>query len=601
MDGQDDANPEIVALPQTRSRILLMPKKIPPKAPPKQIRRRSSFIRRVDSSEESPSPHGSIFEALYHSTTNSEDSVHFDSLPTRHLPISSRSVSPSDPRDNDENTKQQQTSKNVLIGNENQFLYGRGTLLETITERTSLGSIRIIARAKSADNFQNDPPLDRHESFGSEKSPQRKKSLSMDDLDLIKDSCDQQHALDQHETQNPLEIHEVYAQPRTPIQEPPHRLDTPPGMPSWTEHQLRPPQLRPGLRTSISFRQFFSIRSSGTGATTDGQDLPSGRRSASAPVGAQAPRIARFRPPRSAYSPIDQHPFNRAPTAAIDPFLQQPVSVKASGKRKVVRFTPSTTAQDTEVVPLQTEIEQGCFSSPHANSQIGSNPNQSAPSSASPVKQRDCPHRKGRHAAFNRLKHSDSTLTGIDYQAILSHPLIRERSHASLPRPPPPSPTHPTSSGWPLSGESNWYIGVIDTEPISGACSTSSTTHLMSGALIAPSPSPTHASSLRDNQPLLHLSTKNKRCWRCKLESLGQKLARIRNKGAGCLWFVCCGFDSDEDSSSYPPRSTTVEMGGQVTEFGRGDRGREHWIGVAESPLGPGRRIVSDNTQPWIV
>ena len=44
-----------------------------------------------------------------------------------------------------------------------------------------------------------------------------------------------------------------------------------------------------------------------------------------------------------------------------------------------------------------------------------------------------------------------------------------------------------------------------------------------------------------------------------------------------------------------------MEMGGQVTEFGRGDRGREHWIGVAESPLGPGRRIVSDNTQPWIV
>jgi hypothetical protein len=444
------------------------------------------------------------------------------------------------------------------------------------------------------------PSPDRHDSSVSEKSHQRKKSLSLDDLELIKDSYDQDGPISEHAKDIPLEIHEVYAQPKTPVQEPPYRPDTPPGMPSWTEHQLRPLQLRLGRRTSFGFRQFFSIRSSRAGLTSQGQDLPSGRRSASAPVAPGAPRIARFRPPRSTYGPIDQHPFNRAPTAVIDPFLQ-PISPRATAKRKIVRFTPSTAAHDTEVVALEAGIEQDCSHSPHSLGQIGSTPLQSTPTRpAIARRQRVCPHLKG-HTAYKWLKHSNPTLTEINYQAILSHPLTRERSHASLPRPSLPSPTRLVPDGWSVCGEGNWDMGIIDTEPISGACSTSSTTHLMSGALTALSPSPAPVSSYPDSHTFPQPLAKNNRCWRCKFASLREKFAKMRRRGASCLWFVCCGFDTDEDSSTYPPRTTTMEMGGRVSEPRRRDQVRDGWWSVAESPLGPARRIVFDNTQPWIV
>jgi hypothetical protein len=43
---------------------------------PKQVRRKSSFILRGDSSEDFPSPHDSIFEAYSFSAANSDESSH---------------------------------------------------------------------------------------------------------------------------------------------------------------------------------------------------------------------------------------------------------------------------------------------------------------------------------------------------------------------------------------------------------------------------------------------------------------------------------------------------------------------------------------------
>lgn len=571
-----------------------MPRRSPPTTPPKQIRRKSSFIRRVDSSEESPSPHGSIFEALYQSTTNSDESGNVDSWPTRHFPIFNQPAAHlSGTRENDENTRQQPAATNTVAANDSQFLYGRGTVLETITERTSLGSIRILARAKSADDLHIVPLKDSQSIFTRGKRPQRKKSLSLDDLNLIKDSCQQDTALEERESQTSLAIHEIYAQPKTPIKEPPGRPQTPPGMPSWTEHQLRPPQLRQGRRTSIGLRQLFCIGSSKAEPPRE-QCPPNGRRSVSAPVGGRAPRIARYRPPKSAYSRIDQHPFNSAPVAVVDPFLQH-ISARPTGKRKSVRFTPSTAARDSEAVCLQGRVASPAPPTSHPIAQLEPiTPIQSTSSRpATPPRRRECPHRKGQRTAFKRLKHSSSTIPGIDYQAILSSPLTRDASHASLPRLPPPSPI--MSSGWSGRSVNNWDFGIMDTEPISGAASNSSTTHLMTGALLAPSPSPARGSSHPDEFALPH-STKNSECWRCKLETLGDKLAKLRKKSSGCFWVVCCGFDPDEEGTTYPPRNVRMELGAQVTELSGGGRPGDRWWGRAERSLDPARTMAFDNS-----
>lgn len=599
MDGQEDAASDLTALPQIRSRTPLLPRRSPPRTPPKQIRRKSSFVRRVDSSEDSPSPHSSIFEALYQSNTNSDDSGHLDSGCTRQLPVSGDHAS-AEARENDENARKQPASVDTLVASESRFLYGHGTVLETITERTSLGSIR-LARAKSVGNLQSVPPADLYNTFVSVKSPQRKKSLSLDDMDLVKDSQDV--SLVESTTDRPMAIHEIYAEPKVPIKEPPGRPETPPGMPSWTEHQLRTSQLRSGRRASTGLRQLFGIRSSRAELQDREQSQPNGGRSVSDPIMGRPPRIARFRPPKSSYSRIDQHPFNNAPTAAVDPFLQQPTSTRPTGKRKSVRFTPSTTARGSEAVHFQAGIEQGGrpISQPIAQAEPIS-PIQSLHSRQStPEKQRVCPHRRGRRVALKQLKHSNSTIPGIDYQAILSHPLTREDSFASLPHLVPPSPTHPISSGWPGRGENAWDMGVIDTESMSGAISNTSATHLMTGALLAPSPSPTPASSHPGARALLHRLAKNSRCWRCKLETLGDKLEKLRKKSASCLWFVCCGFDADEDGSTYAPRNVRVELGGQVTEVGGRGRARDRRWGGAESPVSPSRQIECDNARPWIL
>lgn len=151
MDGHIDITPENNVFPQTGLRIPLIPKRSSSVTPTKKIRRKSSFVRRVDSSEESPSPHGSIFEAYYHSTTNSDESAVVESWPMRTLPGHNQPASSTQGRENDENSRvgpKPATSSGVY---DKQFLYGRGTVLETITEQNSHGSMRIFARAKSAD------------------------------------------------------------------------------------------------------------------------------------------------------------------------------------------------------------------------------------------------------------------------------------------------------------------------------------------------------------------------------------------------------------------------------------------------------------------
>jgi hypothetical protein len=607
MDGQEDATPGITVLAQTRSRIPLIPRRSSPSTPPNQIRRKESFVRRLDSSEESPSSHGSIFEALYQSATNSDDTGHFE-LGPRSLPTLTPSTSPPESRENDENIRQSPASTKAPGGSESQFLYGHGTILETIKERTSHGSIRILARRKSVDDLRS-PSSSQPGGLASRKNPLRQKSHSLDDLEAAKESYQAKGLVESTAKQSP-EIHEIYAGPKTPVQGPPKRPGTPPGMPSWTEHQLRFVQ-RPKRRASTSLRQFFGLQSS-RASLQDGEQNRSidGRaiRRASRP---RMPRIARFRPPKSVYGRLDQHPFNDAPTAIVDPFLHLPVSSRSNRKRKSVRFTPSTAARDSGTASLQGEADLGAITDSQRAAQA--EPSSPIPSThslhASPEKRRACPHRKSR---FKHLEHSNSTIPGVDYQAILAHPLTRDISHASLPRLVPPSPTHLSPGSWSGRAESAWDMGVVETEnlTLSGAVSNSSTTHLMSGALIAasPSPSPTPGSRPRED---VTPQTEPSQCWRCKFESMGERvrerLGDLRKKSGRCLWFVCCGFDTDEEGSTYAPRNVRVELAGQPSVGASpSTSARDRWWGgTADStgrPLGPvTRSTVFAYPQAWIM
>jgi hypothetical protein len=98
---------------------------------PKQVRHKSSFILRGDSSEDFPSPHDSIFEAYSFSTANSDEGSHkveLGSISQHRQGVSGVAVT-------DENTTQLTAPDHTLSVGDIEFRYGRGTILGTITEQ----------------------------------------------------------------------------------------------------------------------------------------------------------------------------------------------------------------------------------------------------------------------------------------------------------------------------------------------------------------------------------------------------------------------------------------------------------------------------------
>src|SRR6187402_549929 len=179
----------------------------------KRIRRKGSFVRQPDSSEDYPSPHDSIFEALCLSATNSEESSHkIELVDILHIPAG---------RGNDENHRESSAS-NPNPESNSQFKYGRGTVLDTITEQRSFATIR-TGRTKSADNSPNVSRLGHCDSFVFAKGPRRKLSFSVDDVEVIKRNYHEACALIERETKPTLFVPEIYAKPRTPLHGPPDR------------------------------------------------------------------------------------------------------------------------------------------------------------------------------------------------------------------------------------------------------------------------------------------------------------------------------------------------------------------------------------------
>ena len=154
-----------------------------------QVRHKSPFIRHIDSSEDCPSPHDSIYEA-YHITNSDESSNQIEqSIPMVHL-----FTTDTQPANNE----------NLQSPPDAEFRYGRGTVLDTITEKNSTGTIRSLAYPRSADNVHNIPFLAHRDSYVVTKRPRRKQAFSMDDIQLIKKSY--------HEV-----CHEIYASPKVSL------------------------------------------------------------------------------------------------------------------------------------------------------------------------------------------------------------------------------------------------------------------------------------------------------------------------------------------------------------------------------------------------
>jgi hypothetical protein len=542
----------------------LGPRAISPVPPTqKQVRRKSSFVLRVDSSEDYPSPHDSIFEAYHFSAANSEESDYRIGL----VPISKQNApsATNESAGNDENNRQLTASTNTYAVDDIKFRYGHGTVLETITEQKSSNTMRTLAQTKSADELPKFPSLSHCDSFELAKSPRRKHSFSVDDLALINRNYHEACAMIERETRKPLPVHEIYAQPKTPIHPPVYRPLTPPGMPSWTAAQILPTRVRGSNNQPENqnrLQRFLNLPASGIthSSRVPTPDSSSRNRTVSAPVtGRIAPR---FRPPRSAYGPIDRHPFVNAPVAkVVDVPPSAPPATptssgnqtgtklpKPTGKRKLgqrVRFTPSATERDSEMVSLQAAIVSTSAAAVHPLAPIQA--------SSNATNQPHCPHRKGRQEALkNSLNHDGSSPLSNEYLPVPVHSPPRQDS-SLLPQIPTPTPSSADPGSLASSRHNSFNTRdaqFVDSEP-SHIAFFSSTTRLMTGALRSSSPPPDPESCQVSNTSCSNNITPQREpwCWKCAVEKGFAKLDQWWMQSASCLCIICCGVDIDDDLS----------------------------------------------------
>ncbi|KAG9239514.1 hypothetical protein BJ875DRAFT_346414, partial [Amylocarpus encephaloides] len=354
----------------------------------KHVRRKaSSIILRSDSSEIPSSSQGSIYDAQ---CLSGSDELAPESIA---LP-SSESSAPT--RGNDENVKGGGTRVASMTLPDIQFLYGNGTLLDTISEKKSYLTMRSFSKTKSADNLSNTISLSHSDSFIRAKVPRRKQSLSLDDLALLKIAYHKACSTIDGKTFTPSPpIHEIYAQPKIPTHDPITRLPTPPGMPSWDAGQNRglPPQ-PPAVEQRQQPRWCRLLETLGLSHRLPEQPALTTQRPLGGAVYRPAPR---FRAPRSSYAPMEQHPFNRAPVALVSAH-NPPRSVRRKLKQRV-RFTPSATARDSEMNGLRTAIE--------STSATAVNP--MTPMVATPLYENQgpdliCPHRSLTRSALDSIR-----------------------------------------------------------------------------------------------------------------------------------------------------------------------------------------------------
>ncbi|PQE29732.1 hypothetical protein CJF32_00000395 [Rutstroemia sp. NJR-2017a WRK4] len=585
----------------TNTVMPLEPTSPPRSSPPKNVRRKASFFRQEDSSEESPlSSSSSIFEAFLFSGSNSEESAYkTETWPRIKQPIF-QGIRPN--KENERQPTSSSRSETTPIIPETEFLYGHGTVLDTITEQKSYGTIRSVARTKSAEELLTVPLLGHRDSFTLGKSAScRKHSFSLDDIWTIKDSYHEACAMIERVARRSLSIHEIYAKPKEPIIAPPERPSTPPGCPSWTEAQQPGP--RPHLVPNHTrLQRFLRIPSSGLKLSTrpPSTSFSFTRRSVSAP--AETPRLPpRFRVPKSVYSAIENHPFSRAVVHKtdsehpVDPPRLMPApessnraqksripgstsvvapaaNGRGKGKAKLVRFTPSATARDSEMLNLRNAMEATSYTAFHPLDGV------IVPESQQPP--RSCPHRKAQHPKLKTLNAEFTIPPSNEYLPLASIASVASFSHYELnARGPSPgisvqmSPIErmPTitskapSIAVSLLSDHNTEMApeddsldmcIIDSFPHPPSTHPSNP-YLMSGALLTPStpqsaievPIMTGAQLMTirphtENTKLV--SNEGKICWKCKYDGVKSKFGSWMGRSGDWLCFVCCGGDFGE-------------------------------------------------------
>lgn len=314
---------------------------------PRQLRRQVSFRTfhpNADSSETDPSEHSSIFEALYLPPG-------FEKFPDLNVARASGGRSSSS-SDGNGNAPMLERTASPITAARNMWI---GTQLDTITEQKSIATLRAsnsLSRMGSRDD--NLKPAQKLSAASLRVQAGHKQSFSLDDLPLRRKeqikSSDETNASLPH-------IQGDYTHPNEPIQDPPHRMPTPPGLPSFgtrEAHNYR-------IETPFRLRDFFSRSTSTT--QTDG--LPRGI-VARGPDGAVV--RGRWRATQSGYNgsvgstALTVHPFHNAPIAkTVQETNAQPEMREARSERseRHVRFTTSAMGGEDEAPtagPTSTEL-----------------------------------------------------------------------------------------------------------------------------------------------------------------------------------------------------------------------------------------------------
>ncbi|TVY40348.1 hypothetical protein LOCC1_G006428 [Lachnellula occidentalis] len=537
-----------------RPLLPLLPRNLsPPAIPVRRIRRKTSFVLRSDSDDDISTSHDSIFEATCLSGSSDEN---WNGIALATLSENKPSTGG---QKNDENSRGGFTQSTLTSIQDIEFRYGHGTVLGPIKEQTSFTTISTLARSKSVNDMAKLPFLTHRDSFTVAKSPRRKQSFSVDDLARIQKSYHDACAVIEGASNKPLAIHEVYAEPKAPLHAPLQRRPTPPGMPSWTEGQHVPPRPQQTVPQQSRFQRFLGLPASLTlSSRVPRPSSNNGARSVSAPVGRRVPL---FRPPRSVYGHIIQHPFNSAPVAAIQ---QQTTNVttpeNASRSRKQhrlgqqVRFTPSATARDSEMNALRNAIESTSNSALHPMA-MGPIPTEAIPNDPQVTSTIKCPHRKGWKAGLECLHHGANSqhATPANVPSLLSTRL--NPANIITPTSSPSRPNSVASSPRVSSGAEFGVTGESSSRPISA----SSRTQLLAATvpslrtIMPSSPDPLSRGSFR--RPSLAKSANSKthesRCWQCHFEKACEKLDQWWERGTKLFFFICCGFEDEEEMGMH--------------------------------------------------
>jgi hypothetical protein len=551
---EEPSQPGPALIEQRRGPLMPQTNSNPKLSPIKLLRRKSSFIGRVDSSEELPSSHESIFVAEYLSSNGSEDSSHRIELrplvgsdPVEGLTISSlvgeidvsHSISPS-------------------IGST--FIkYGHGTPLTTIVEQRSLTTLRTadsLTPQKSVSELPaasvKTPLLGHRDSFelpstATLRVPRRRKSFSADDLVLIKHSYHDACSMIELSTRCLRHVDKVYAEPRTPIIPPLERPSTPPGMPSWTAAQNAPIQI-PSQRQAWSaqrkqsrVQRFLSLQPSVVDlssrvpvppALQGSVQLAQSRntRSATSPVPSSivAPR---FRPQRSGHGtgPLEMHPFLmsepsnvKGSGSQIQSGLPQclplnprtlsstPCSGNAKGKikqRQQVRFTRNI---------IDRTVRRGSVIGSHVDdsdaSALGNEPKQ-------------CHHRQRRVTGFWSLSNNTggSSVSRVN-SSTTGYSIISSGTVESDP-----------------TCQSIHLIPILERRCENDAVTTGRSPE--TDAVTDPADS-----QYRPAQELIPSSKpRTQKCWKCRIEMLAQRIDHYMEDITRCWCWICCGVDMDDD------------------------------------------------------